>query len=142
MIRVLIADDDKLLRQGLRLVLERDRGLEVVGEAADGQAAIELAQQLCPDIVLMDLKMPRLGGMQAAARICSRGEMPRVIIVAMSYDDQLVHQAIRNGASGYVAKSDMFKELVPAIRSVHGGESYYSARIVPLLNDANSRSAS
>ncbi len=133
MIRVLIADDDKLVRRGLRLLLRRDQELQIIGEAADGQASVELAQQLNPDIVLMDLKMPRLGGMQATGQICARSEISRVIIVAMSFDERLVREAVQNGAKGYVAKCDMYSELLPAIRTVHQGDSYFSACILPLM---------
>ncbi len=138
MIRVLITDDDKLVRQGLRLLIERDLELRVIGEAGDGQASVELAQRLSPDIVLMDLKMPRLGGMEATGRICAGTNTPGVIIVAMSYDELLVRQALQKGARGYVAKNDMYSELLPAIHAVHGGGSYFSACIAPLVGNDGS----
>ena len=133
-IRVLIADDRQLLRSGLRALFCRTTDIACVGEASDGREAVELASRLTPDIVTMDFDMPRLDGLQATGQICAQQPNVRILIVAMSYDEGLVRRALECGARGYVTKLDMYDELVPAIRAVHSGQSYFSTRIASLWN--------
>jgi DNA-binding NarL/FixJ family response regulator len=125
-IRVLIVDDHTVLRDTLRLLLEMNGEVEVVGEAADGRQAIDLAEQLKPDVVLMDTAMPGLNGIEATAQI--RKRMPRTKILILSgygHEDQ-VRNALRAGASGYVLKSSSSEELLLAIRTVNQSNTYLS----------------
>lgn len=128
-IRVLIADDKELMRRGLGVLLGRTPDILCVGEASDGQQAIELGECLQPDVILMDINMPRLDGLQATAQITASHTNIRVLIVAMSHSDHLIRRAIECGVRGYVIKTDMYAELVPAIRAVHAGEMYFSSGI-------------
>lgn len=125
-IRVLIADDHTVLRDTLRLLLELNQEVEVVGEAADGRQAIDLAEQLKPDVVLMDTAMPGLNGIEATAQI--RKRLPRTKVLVLSgygHEDQ-VRNALRAGASGYVLKSSSSEELLLAIRTVNQSNTYLS----------------
>ncbi len=133
-IRVLIVDDKGLVRKGLEALLDRASDMECVGQASNGQEAVELADRVRPDVISMDINMPRLDGLQATAQICARHANVRVLMVAMSYDEDLVRRAIQSGARGYVAKADIHAELMLAIRAVHAGETYFSAEIKPFLD--------
>jgi two-component system, NarL family, response regulator LiaR len=122
-IRVLIADDHAVVRQGLRTFLELQADVEVVGEAADGEAALEAAAALQPDVVLMDLFMPRLDGVTAIERLRERGSTARVIVLTSFLDENKVLPAVRAGAAGYLVKDVEPAELVRAIRTVDRGEA-------------------
>jgi CheY-like chemotaxis protein len=129
LIRVLIVDDQKLVRQAYQALLCGLTDIEVVGEARDGVEAIDLAAQLKPDVVTMDIKMPRTDGLQATQHICQSDDKVCVVMIAGSYEESIVARAFECGAKGYVAKVDMVDELVPSIRSVYQGNVYYSARL-------------
>jgi DNA-binding NarL/FixJ family response regulator len=133
MIRVVLADDHHLVRGGIRALLERADDIEVVGEAANGQQAVELAQQLAPDVLVMDIAMPRLDGIQAAERIRALGLDARVVILSMHADETLVRQALRAGASGYLLKSSVTEEMLVALRAAMRGEVYLSPAISTTL---------
>jgi len=122
-IRVLLVDDQHIVRQGLATILKYSPGIEVAGEASDGQEAIALAQETRPDVVLMDLKMPRMGGIPATRQICQ--EMPTThVIILTTYDsDDLVFEGIKAGARGYLLKDTSSERLVDAIQGVVRGES-------------------
>jgi DNA-binding NarL/FixJ family response regulator len=122
-ISVLIADDHAVVRQGLRTFLELHDDIEVVGEAADGEQALEAVAALAPDVVLMDLVMPGIGGIGAIEALRERGSPARVIVLTSFLDEDKVLPAVRAGAAGYVLKDTEPAELVRAIRIVDGGEA-------------------
>ena len=122
-IRVLLVDDQQIVRQGLATILRYTPGLEVVGEAGDGEEAIALAQDLQPDVVLMDIKMPRLGGIPATRQICAQLPGTHVIILTTYDTDDLVFEGIKAGAKGYLLKDTTGEMLVEAIQGVMRGES-------------------
>jgi len=128
-IRVIIADDHHLVRQGIRALLEKADGIEVVGEAADGQEAVELVERLVPDVLVMDIAMPRLSGNQAVGRVRALRVATQVVILSMYSDETLVRQALRNGARGYLLKRSVTEELLLAIRAASRGEIYLSPAI-------------
>ncbi len=123
MIRVLIADDHAVVRQGLRTFLELQEDIEVVGEAADGEAALEAVAALEPDVVLLDLVMPRLDGVATIERLRELGSPARVIVLTSFLDEDKVLPAVRAGAAGYLLKDVEPAELVGAIRTVDGGDA-------------------
>ena len=129
MIRVIVADDHHLVRQGLRALLENSREVEVVGEASTGQEAVELAEKLQPDVVVMDLSMPRLDGVQAATRILELKTPTEVVIVSMHADTAIVQNLVRRGVKGYLLKDALASELMFAIRSASAGKLYLSPTI-------------
>ncbi len=122
-IRVLLVDDQRIVRQGLATILKYAPGITVIGEAGDGEEAIVLAHTLEPDVILMDLKMPRLGGIPATRQICA--ELPDThVIILTTYDtDDLVFEGIKAGASGYLLKDTSSEKLIEAIRGAMRGES-------------------
>ncbi len=123
MIRVLIADDHAVVRQGLRTFLELQHDIEVVGEAADGEQALDAAAELEPDVVLMDLVMPKLDGVAAIERLRERVPATRVLVLTSFLDEDKMLPAVRAGAAGYLLKDVAPAELVRAIRTVDGGDS-------------------
>jgi DNA-binding NarL/FixJ family response regulator len=131
--RLLIADDHELARLGLVGALQGERGLTVVGQAHDGQEAVELCQQLDPDLVLMDIRMPRLDGLGATAEIVRTCPRTSVIMVTMQEDPEYLIEALKVGASGYLLKESGKPEIVGAIRQVLAGESLLNAGLVATL---------
>lgn len=122
-IRILIADDHAVVRQGLRTFLDLQDDLEVVGDVPDGQEAVAAALESEPDVVLMDLLMPRMDGIEATRKILAERPATRVIALTSFLDDDRVLPAVRAGAAGYLLKDVEPQELVEAIRTVHGGEA-------------------
>jgi DNA-binding NarL/FixJ family response regulator len=122
-VSILIADDQELLRMGFRLVLEAQPDLEVAGEAGDGEQAVELASRLEPDIVLMDVRMPNMDGVEATRRIVAAGGRSRVIILTTFDLDEYAYSALRAGASGFLLKDAPSADLLSAIRSVARGDA-------------------
>ena len=123
MIRVLIADDHAVVRQGLRTFLDLQEDVEVVGEATDGEEAVVEAARVHPDVVLMDLVMPRVDGVEAIRRIREASPATRVLVLTSFTEDDKVCPAVRAGAAGYLLKDVQPRALVEAIRTVHGGEA-------------------
>ena len=123
MIRVLICDDQAIARHGLQMILASAPDLEVVGQAQDGQEAVELTAQLTPDVVLMDLKMPRLNGVQATRRIRSQSPDTQVLVLTTYDADEWVFNAIRAGANGYILKDTPPDQLLSAIRDAAAGKT-------------------
>jgi DNA-binding NarL/FixJ family response regulator len=129
---VLLADDQELVRTGFRLILEL-AGLTVVGEAADGAAAVELARRHRPDVVLMDVRMPRMDGIEATRRIGQAGLPTRVLVLTTFDLDEHVYDALRAGASGFLLKDVERERLVDAVRTVAQGESLFAPSVVERL---------
>jgi len=128
-IRILVADDHALLRQALRMLLEAQDGLEVVGEATNGRDAVEVAERLMPDVILMDMVMPGLNGIEATRQILKRAPGCRVLILTAYLEDERLLQALRAGAAGYVVKNSDMEELLLAIQSVFRGNTYFSTSV-------------
>jgi DNA-binding NarL/FixJ family response regulator len=128
-IRVLLADDHALVRAGIRALLEKLPGVEVAGEASDGREVLDLIKARQPDVVMMDISMPGLNGLQALARITRDFPRVRVIILSMHHNDEYVLQALKSGASGYLLKRAASAELSAALKTVAGDEIYLSREI-------------
>jgi len=133
LIRVLLADDQALVRGGFRMILEARDDFEVVGEAANGAEAVELAQRAQPDVILMDVRMPVLDGVEATRRLVASGSPARVLILTTFDLDEYVHAAIRAGASGFLLKDVEPEELVAAVRVVADGEALLAPSVTRRL---------
>jgi two-component system, NarL family, response regulator NreC len=127
--RILLADDHAVVRQGFKLILGAQSDMEIVGEAGNGREAVELAGQLNPDIVVMDVAMPELNGIEATRRLIAANPHIRVIALSMHKDSVYVREILRAGARGYLLKDSGADDLVKAIRAVAGGESYLSPAV-------------
>ena len=139
-IRVLVADDQALVRSGFRMILEAREDVEVVGEAEDGAEAVELARRLDPDVILMDVRMPKLDGVEATRRLSAAGARARVVILTTFDLDEYVHEAIRAGASGFLLKDVQPAQLVDAVRVVAAGEALLAPTVTRRLLDRFARS--
>jgi DNA-binding NarL/FixJ family response regulator len=124
-IRVLVVDDQPLVRSGFRMILDERPDLELVGEAENGAEALELARQLDPDVILMDVRMPELDGVEATRRLVERGTRARILVLTTFDLDEYVYASIRAGASGFLLKDVKPEELVDAIRVVAAGNSLF-----------------
>ncbi len=125
-IRVVLVDDHTVVRQGLRRILESDDEIEIVGEAGDGRTAIDLAQKLRPHVVVMDVAMPELNGIEATRQIMKRVEGVKVLVLSMHDDDVYVRQALKAGARGYLLKDSEDLDLIKAVKAIRGGGSVFS----------------
>ncbi len=134
-LRVLIADDHPLFRKGMRALLVAAQDIEVVGEATTGQEVIELAATLQPDVILMDLQMPGINGIEATRQILHTSPHIRILVITLFEDDASVFSALRAGARGYVLKDAKEEEILRAIRSVGSGEAIFSPAIATRLID-------
>jgi DNA-binding NarL/FixJ family response regulator len=132
-IRVLIADDQDLVREGLRMILEAETDIEVAGEAGNGREALEQARRLDPDVLLMDVRMPELDGIEATARLATSGLRARVLVLTTFDLDEYVYRALRAGASGFLLKDATREQLVAAVRTVAAGESLLAPQITRRL---------
>jgi DNA-binding NarL/FixJ family response regulator len=141
-IRILIADDHEMLREGLRAMLEKQKNVEVVGEAGDGRTAVEMARTLAPDVVAMDISMPDLNGVEATRQIKAENAAVKVIALSRHSDGRYVRRMLEAGASGYVLKSGAYDELRRAIEAVSEGNHYLSPRITGVVIDKHLRAAS
>lgn len=131
--RVLIADDHTMVRESLVSVLQADGDVQVVAQAADGMEALEKALQTRPDIVVVDLSMPRLNGIEVVRRLREALPATKVLVLTMHQEDEYVLQAVRAGASGYLVKDSAAAELLAAVRSVHAGRGYFGPQAAKAL---------
>jgi len=132
MIRVLLADDHAMVRKGFRLILEAQPDMEIAGEAGNGREAVELAEKLHPDVVVMDVAMPELNGIEATRRLASSSPHTRVLALSMHKDSVYVREILRAGARGYLLKDSIDTDLINAVRAVAKGDGYIS----PGVSDA------
>lgn len=135
-IKVLLADDHTIVRQGLKLILATHADLEVIGEAANGNEAVELARKLSPDIVLIDVAMPEVNGIEATRRMVEANSRLKVLVLSMHKEPVYVREILRAGARGYILKDAIDTELISAIRSIARGDGYISPAVSgALLSD-------
>jgi two-component system, NarL family, response regulator NreC len=134
-IRILLADDHQLMRSGLRLLIEQQADLTVVGEAADGREAAALAKSLRPDVAVMDISMPNLNGIEAAHQITQSHPEIAVIVLSMHPDEGYVLRALKAGAKGYLLKDSAESDLIAAVRAVARGKSFFSPAVSKVLLD-------
>jgi DNA-binding NarL/FixJ family response regulator len=134
-ITVIVADDHTIVRRGLVSLLSLGEGIEVIAEAADGRAALNLATQLEPDIVLMDISMPILNGLEATSQIKKTIPHVKVLILSAYDNEEYITQVVRSGANGYLLKSTSAEELYTAIRSLHSGQAFFSPAVSKVIAD-------
>lgn len=132
-IRILLADDHTILREGIRSLIEDEPDMEVVGEAEDGISVVKLADSLKPDVILMDLAMPLLNGLEATRQIRKNSPNAKVLILTMHENEEYIRQVLGAGAMGYILKDAAARELLGSIRSVHRGEVVLSPAITRLI---------
>lgn len=135
MIRIVVADDHTIMRSGLRAVLERYADMKVVGEAADGREAIQSADELRPNVIVLDVAMPNLNGIEAARQISARQPDVAIVVLSMHSDESYVLRALKAGARGYLLKDSAEGDLVGAIRAVSEGKAFFSPAISRMLVD-------
>ena len=130
MITVILADDHAVLRDGLRYLLEAQDDIQIIAMAANGQEAVEQATQNCPDVVLMDISMPVMNGIEATRQICEVCKNTKVAILSMHHTSEYLQRALKAGAQGYLLKDSAGAEVIAAIHALHEGKSYFSQKIV------------
>jgi len=141
-VRILIADDHEIMQEGLYVLVQDEPKMDVVGQARDGQEAVRLARKLSPDVVIMDVGMPDLNGIEATRQIVEECHGVKIVALSMYSDKRYVMGMLKAGASGYLLKDGAFQELVRAIRSVVAGKVYLSPAIAGVVVDASVRSGS
>ncbi|MFI8083241.1 response regulator [Kitasatospora sp. NPDC086009] len=134
-IRVLLADDEELIRHGVRLILRHAEGIEVVGEAANGEAAVQVAAETRPDVALIDIRMPVLDGLATIERLLALDPGPQVVMLTTFGDEQNVTRALRSGATGFLLKDEGPQELISAVRAAAGGDAVLSPKVTRSVID-------
>jgi len=132
-LRVLLADDHGIVRRGLKSLLESEPGLSIVAEAADGLEALRLCEEQAPDTLIVDIAMPKMNGIEVAARVQKLAHPPRVIILSMHADESYILRALAAGARAYLLKDATDEDLLPAIRSVAAGKPFFSGAVTAVL---------
>src|ERR1022692_2867814 len=132
-IRILLADDHTIVRKGLRMLLESQEGFHVVAEAANGRDAVSLAEQHQPDVVVMDVAMPVMNGIEAARQICGKGIQSAIVFLSMHSDEGYVLKALKSGAKGYLLKDSAEHDLINAVQAVSEGKAFFSPAISKML---------
>lgn len=135
MLRILIADDHEVARKGIRSLLEGHAGWEVCGEAKDGREAVELASQLKPEIVLLDIGMPNLNGLDAARQLASTQPDTRILILTIHDDEQIVREVLATGARGFVLKSDAGRDLIAAVEALQNRRTFFTSKVSQIMLD-------
>lgn len=135
MIRIILADDHIVMRNGLRLLLERQPDFEVVGEAADGRETVDICERLKPDVVVLDIAMPNLNGIEAARQISARLPQTSIVVLSMHSDEGYVLRALKAGARAYLLKDSAEADLISSIRAVSHGKAFFSPGISKMLVD-------
>jgi DNA-binding NarL/FixJ family response regulator len=131
--KILIADDHGVMREGLKILIDNQPGMEVVGQAENGQKVMQLAEQLSPDVILMDIAMPNINGIEATRQILKENPDIRIIALSVHFDRHFVTEMLKAGASGYVLKSCLFDEVLKAIQTVGTGGHYLSPKITDVV---------
>ncbi|HEU0293886.1 MAG TPA: response regulator transcription factor [Anaerolineales bacterium] len=135
MITVLLADDHRMVRDGLRYLLEAPGDIQIAALASNGREAVERAIALCPDVAVIDVSMPVMDGIEATRYICENCPDTHVVMLSMYDTPEYVHRALRAGAAGYVLKDEAGSELVEAVRSLYNGGNYYSPKIAEIVKN-------
>jgi DNA-binding NarL/FixJ family response regulator len=138
-IRILLADDHNVLRDGLRLLIERQSDFTVVGEAGDGRETVQFVEEHRPDVVVMDIAMPNMNGIEATRRIVENHPRVGVVILSMHYDESYVLRALKAGARAYLLKNSLKADLIAAIRSAAQGRSFFSPKVSHILQEDYTR---
>ena len=140
MIRVMLVDDQGMVRAGFRMILDAEPGITVVGEAADGIEAVEMIDRARPDVVLMDVRMPRMDGIEACERICASDDVTARVMMLTTFDlDDYVHAALRAGASGFMLKDSPAEQLIEGIRVIANGDALLAPSVTQALIDEITR---
>jgi DNA-binding NarL/FixJ family response regulator len=132
-LRILVADDHELVRHGIRGILRARRGWRVIGEASNGQEAVEKTHKLKPDVAILDVSMPNLDGLQATRQIREASPNTKIVVLTMHESDQMVHRVLEAGALGYVLKSDLAANLVKAVKDVSAGRLFLTPRVSDIV---------
>jgi len=132
-IRILIADDHSIVRDGLKALIEKEQGMEVIAEAGDGLEAIRLVEKYAPDVIVMDVAMPDLNGIEATRQLVEKDASTKIIALSMHSDRRFVIEMLRAGAMGFMLKDSAFEELVGAIKSVYRGRAFLSSSIMDVV---------
>jgi len=134
-IRILLADDHSILREGLRMLLERQQEFAVVGDASNGREAVEMAEACDPDVVIMDLAMPGMNGIEATRRITARNPRTAVVILSMHADESYILRSLKAGARAYLLKDSLKTDLMDAVRAAVRGKSFFSPKVSQVLKE-------
>ena len=134
-LKVLIADDHEIVRQGLRSMLEAQRECQVVGEAADGRQAVAMTKELNPDVVILDIGMPTLNGLEATRQILKLRPQTKVLILTMHESDSVIREVLDAGARGYILKTDAGRDLVTAVDSLRRNKTFFTSRVSQMILD-------
>jgi DNA-binding NarL/FixJ family response regulator len=132
-VRLVLADDHEIMRMGLRELLQRQANLTIVGEVADGEAAVDMVLALEPDVAVLDIAMPKLSGLQAARTILSHGSRTRILLLSAHDSPQVISEVLDSGANGFVLKSEAARDLVAAVQAVRAGQTFFTPKVAGMV---------